>query len=133
MIKQARHSKQDNHPLRIPSRLLAPIGEFLASKLSSLERRRSDLEGEDPFVTGRLDNLASPDAGAAEQFGHARIDAVKRELDRRIIQIRKALSRVKIGQYGMCESCEQMIDTDRLVVYPEATLCVKCEGKREKR
>lgn len=123
---------ESSKTLRIPARLLGPIGDFLASKLKSLERRRSDLEGEDPFVSGRLESLASPDATAAEQYGHATVDALRREFDKRIIQLRKALSRVRLGQYGICEQCNQMIDTDRLIVYPEATLCVKCEIKKEK-
>lgn len=121
------------NPLQIPNKLLSPIGDFLKAQLKRLEKRRSRLEQDDPFADGgRSDNHASPDTEAAEQFGHARIEAMRRELDRRIIQTRKALTRVKIGKYGICESCGKMIDTDRLVIYPEATLCVKCERKKEK-
>jgi DnaK suppressor protein len=75
---------------------------------------------------------ASPDTDAAEQFGHARVSAIKEQLDKKMIQTKKALARVKIGKYGICEDCGKMIDTDRLMIYPEATLCVKCETKREK-
>jgi len=97
------------------------------------KRRRFQIEKEDPFVDGRSENFASPDTTAAEQFGHARIEAVKGELDKKIIQVRKALSRIKIGKYGICENCGEMIDTDRLVIYPETTFCVKCERKKEAR
>ena len=55
-----------------------------------------------------------------------------RQMERGIIQTRKALSRIKIGKYGICEDCGQMIDTDRLMIYPEATLCAKDARKREK-
>lgn len=120
------------NPLQIPSRLLTPIGDFLKAQLRRLEWRRTEIEEDDPFSGGRSDNHASPDTGAAEQFGHARVEAMKRELDRRIVQTRKALTRVKIGKYGICENCGNMIDTDRLVIYPEATFCVKCEAKRER-
>lgn len=119
--------------LRIPVKLLAPIGEFLFGQLKALEKRRRSLDSEDPFISGREDSLASPDTNAAEQFGHARIEAIKRELDKRIIQMRKALARVKVGSYGICEECGEMIDTDRLMVFPEATLCVNCEKKRERK
>ena len=77
-----------------------------------------------------IDN-ASPDTDAAEQFGHARASAIKEQLDRKIIQTKKALSMVKIGKYGICEDCAKMIDTDRLMIYPEATLCASCQKKRE--
>lgn len=119
--------------MRIPTRLLAPIGAFLTNQLQVLERRRAWLDSDDPFITGREDSLASPDTNASEQFGHARIEAVRNQLDKRIIQVRKALARVKVGSYGTCERCGKMIDTDRLMVFPEATLCVICEMKKEKR
>ena len=125
----------DNRPavIRIPAKLLSPIGELLRGQLQSLERRRKGLDSDDPFISGREDSLASPDTNASEQFGHARIEAVKKEIDRRIIQMRKALARIKVGSYGICEECGQMIDTDRLMVFAEATLCVNCEKKKEKR
>jgi len=116
-----------------PANLLAPIGRFLQARLSLLERRKKDVEKEDPFRnTQRLVDNASPDADAAEQFGHARTSAIREQLDKRIIQTRKALTRLKIGKYGICEDCGEMIDTDRLMIYPEATLCAKDAAKREK-
>lgn len=128
----AKELKQKKNPLAIPAKLLAPIGGFLRDRLRRLERRRAEIDEDDPFSSGRSDNHASPDTSAAEQFGHARAEAMKRELDKKIVETRKAIAKVTKGSYGMCESCGKLIDTDRLVVYPEATLCVKCEAKREK-
>lgn len=119
--------------LKFPANLLSPIGEALSVQLKKLELRKSKLENEDPFADGeRTNDNAAIDAEAAEQFGHARVEAIKREIDRKIKQIRQALARIKIGKYGICENCGRMIDTDRLMIYPEATLCVNCEKKREK-
>lgn len=125
-------TKNAINPLRIPAKLLSPVGDFLKAQLRRLEKRKAEIEEDDPFSKGRSENHASPDTSAAEQFGHARVEAMRRELDRRIVQTRKALTMVKVGKYGICESCGKMIDTDRLVIYPEATICVKCEAKREK-
>lgn len=112
--------------IQIPQKLLDPIGAFLKSQLKRLERRKSELEKDDPFQdTSRVTDNAAPDTDAAEQFGHARAQALREEVDRKIIQTRKALSRVKIGKYGTCEVCGEMIDTDRLMAYPEATRCAK--------
>ncbi|MFV1917404.1 MAG: TraR/DksA family transcriptional regulator, partial [Patescibacteria group bacterium] len=80
----------------------------------------------------RVSDNASPDTDAAEQFGHARTTAIREQIDRKIIQTKKALTRVKIGKYGVCEVCGEMIDTDRLMVYPEATLCARDAAKKEK-
>ncbi len=119
--------------IKFPARLLAPIGNFLQLRLKKLKRRKKDIEKEDPFNDlSRVSDNASPDTDAAEQFGHARTSAIKEQLDKKIIQTKKALTRVKIGRYGTCEDCSKMINTDRLVVYPEATLCAECQKKREK-
>ncbi|MFC1625494.1 TraR/DksA family transcriptional regulator [Patescibacteria group bacterium] len=118
---------------RFPRNLLNPVGNFLQEKLKLLERRKKEIAEEDPFAdVSRVTDNASPDTDAAEQFGHARTSAIQKEISRKIVQVRKALTRVKIGKYGICEECGKMIDTDRLMVYPEATLCAKDAAKREK-
>lgn len=118
--------------VKFPSRLLKPVGELLQQRFKMLEKTKKQVEEQDPFkdVSRTLDN-ASPDTDAYEQFGHARSSAIRKELEKKMVQVRKALSRVKIGKYGICEDCSKMIDTDRLIVYPEATLCAKCQEKRE--
>ncbi len=136
-LKNSKDNKMDKKGtksvLRFPANLLSPIGHFLQNNLKILERRKKDIEKEDPFKDfSRVSENASPDTDAAEQFGHARSSAIKKEIDRKIIQTRKALTAVKIGKYGICEDCGKMIDTDRLMVYPEATLCASCQAKREK-
>jgi len=120
--------------ISFPKTVLAPVGGFLSEQLKKLKARRKSIAADDPFRdVGRISDNAAPDADAEEQFGHARTSAIKEELDKKIIQTRKALSRIKIGKYGVCESCGNMIDTDRLAVSPETTLCVKCAKKREKK
>jgi len=119
--------------LTFPSNILKPVGDFLSAQLHILIKRKKDIEKEDPFAdTSRVMDNASPDTDAAEQFGHARTSALKSQLDRQIIQVHKALTRVRIGKYGICEDCGQMIDTERLMAYPQATLCTNCQAKREK-
>lgn len=116
-----------------PASLLKPIGHFLVSTLHVLQKRKKEIEKEDPFKDqDRLIKNASPDADAAEQFGHEKTAAIKTELERKIGQTKKALERLKKGKYGICEDCGKMIDTERLSVYPEATVCTSCQAKREK-
>lgn len=120
-------------PPRFPAGLMAPVANFLKNRISELEKRRKEISKEDPFkdVQRATDN-AAPDIEADEQFGHARTSAMKSLISKRIVQLRKALSRVNIGKYGICEECGQMIDTDRLIAFPEATLCAKDARKRER-
>lgn len=119
--------------ITFPRKLMKPVSSYLMSKLEDLRRKKKSIDQEDPFKdSARVLDNASPDTDAAEQFGHARTSAIKEQLDRKIIQTKKALTRIKLGKYGICEDCTKMIDTDRLMVYPEATLCADCKKKREK-
>ena len=119
--------------ITFPAKGLEPIKHFLAREERRLEKRKKALTKVDPFEdVRRLSDNAAPDADAAEQVGHERASAMKKQIDRKLIQVRKALARIKIGKYGICEKCGKMIDTDRLMVIPEATVCVKCKKKKEK-
>jgi len=98
-----------------------------------LERKKKAITEEDPFIDSRrISDNASPDTDMAEQIGHAKTKALENQINRKLIQIRKALTRIKIGKYGICERCGKMIDTDRLMIMPETTICVKCEKKKER-
>jgi DnaK suppressor protein len=127
-------AKQTNqNRMNYPADILAPVRRVLREQLKTLKKRQREVEETDPFENeSRINDNASPDADAEEQFGHDRYIAIKEQIDRKIIQTRKALARIKVGEYGICEDCGEMIDTDRLMIYPEVTLCIKCEQKAEK-
>ncbi len=126
-------SKKTTKTVKYPTEILKPVEKHLGQKLADLLRRKTNLQKEDPFEdASRLNDNAAVDGDAAEQFGHMRVSALKSTLDRTIIQVRKAMTRIKVGKYGICERCGKFIDTDRLMILPETTLCVDCERKKEK-
>lgn len=49
-----------------------------------------------------------------------------RERDK-LVQIDEALRSIEEGSYGICESCGDEIDKDRLKVMPFAKLCLSCK------
>jgi len=131
-MKKQKPNKKSNI-IMFPMKLLLPVKGFLMDKLKQLQKTKKDVSKEDPFKNDlRLENNASPDSDAEEQFGHARVSAIREELNKKSVQIKKALDRIKKGKYGVCEDCGKMIDTDRLAIFPEATMCISCEKKREK-
>lgn len=131
--KEAKVVEQVRQVVTFPARLIEPIRHFLSREEKRLEKRKKEIDETDPFEDiRRISDNAAPDADAAEQFGHERAKAMREQIDRKLIQIRKALAQIKIGRYGSCEKCGQMIDTDRLMVMPEATFCIKCEKKKTK-
>jgi len=116
-----------------PLKILRPVANFLRQEVLRLETKKKAIAKEDPFTdTNRISDNASPDTDMVEQIGHARAKALEGQINRKLIQIKKALSRIKIGKYGVCEKCGKMIDTDRLMIMPETTVCVVCEKKKEK-
>jgi RNA polymerase-binding transcription factor DksA len=122
-----------DHQVHFPANLLRPVSDFLVLQLKNLKINKNKISSEDPFKDkSRILDNAATDTEAEEQFGHARVIAIKEELNKKSDQIKKALKRVKQGKYGICEDCGKMIDTDRLGAYPEATMCIDCEKKREK-
>lgn len=118
---------------RIPINILKPIEDYLKKQKADTEKKMVSLSKEDPFVdTDRLIDNAAVDTEVKEQVGHQRVEAIKLELSRNLVRIRKALTKIKIGKYGICERCGKMIDTDRLAVMPTAELCLECEKKKER-
>lgn len=117
--------------ITFPARVLAPLRHYLIAQQKRLERRNKVLIKEDPFSdTSRVNDNAASDADAAEISGHDRVEALRSEVERRLITIRKALTKIRVGRYGLCENCRRMIDTDRLRVNPTAEFCIDCEKRR---
>jgi DnaK suppressor protein len=117
----------------IPKAVLRPVRNYLSSMQKRLERRKRRLAKEDPFLdSSRVNDNAASDADAYEISGHDRIEALKQEVDKRLINVRKTLTKIKLGKYGMCENCSNMIDTDRLAANPTAELCMNCMNDKKK-
>ena len=57
--------------------------------------------------------------------------ALREDMEHRLEQLEDALRRLDEGDYGICESCEQPIDPERLEVLPRTTLCIKCARQAE--
>ena len=110
-----------------PLQVLQPIRDYLMTQQVKLLKRKKQLTAEDPFSdTSRVDDNASLDTDAAEISGHDRVSALKWEVDKGLVRVRKTLTRMKLGNYGLCAKCGRMIDTDRLAVDPPVELCVTC-------
>jgi RNA polymerase-binding transcription factor DksA len=125
-------ASKGNTGISFPANVLEPIKNFLTGEKDRLEKQQKQITSDDPFSDpDRVNDNAASDDEAAEQIGHVRASALRVQLDRRLVQVRKALTRIKIGKYAICESCGKMIDTDRLMLMPEATKCASCAKKDE--
>jgi len=57
-----------------------------------------------------------------------------RDRERKLItKIDKALERINIGTFGICEECGCDISEQRLKARPVTTLCIECKEEQEKK
>lgn len=119
--------------MQYPRNVLQSVFEYLKKLEGDLLKRKKSLAKEDPFAdTARLNDNASDDTEAAEQFGHAQSAAMGAETTDALKRVQSAMHRVDDGTYGKCVKCGEMIDTDRLGIDPTADLCMSCAKKAVK-
>lgn len=96
-----------------------------AKVLNQLEKTKKDdltLHAED--LPDEVD-LASSDMNQSMSL---RIRDREREL---VLKIEEALAKIEEGTYGLCEMCEEPIDTKRLEAQPVAEMCIRCKEQEE--
>lgn len=122
----------EENKIKFPRSVLLPLIKYLKGEKTRLKEAKNELKKEDPFIAGNRDNDNSVDSDVAENVEHDRSSAMRRQVTRSIIEIKKTLSRIKLGRYGVCANCGKMIDTDRLSVKPTAEFCMPCEALKER-
>lgn len=115
----------------LPNRFLIPIKVYLEKRLTELKFWQKKIKESDPFSDEQRTKNNSAEEDLEEQVGHFDSEVKASFVKTQIVEFRKALSRMKIGKYGICEKCKKSIDTDRLAVKPETTLCLSCEKNVE--
>jgi DnaK suppressor protein len=119
----------------------APAGDaHFADELAQVVARELDVvrrrlriwalrnEGPATMAAGRVP--AEADRASAELARE--VDLRARELLlRRLRDLELAAARVATGSYGRCEACGQAIPVARLRAFPQAVLCISCQGARE--
>ncbi|KKT29513.1 MAG: hypothetical protein UW41_C0028G0009 [Candidatus Collierbacteria bacterium GW2011_GWC2_44_18] len=124
---------EENKKIKFPISVLRPLISYLKGEKKRLIETKKELKKVDPFIVGNRDDDNSVDSDVAENVEHDRAYAMRSQISRSIISIRKTLTRIKLGKYGICANCGKMIDTDRLAVNPTAEFCMNCETKKEKK
>ncbi len=122
----------------------------MARKLakSTVDRFRKRLEDEKTRLEGLVEEYErelevarltesssdrSPDPGNAEasslKLEYAKELSIEQNTLDLMRKVDHALTRVKTGDYGICENCGAAIPIERLDVLPSSTLCVECAAK----
>ncbi|WP_326644373.1 TraR/DksA family transcriptional regulator [Streptosporangium sp. NBC_01755] len=107
---------------------VATARERLKSMLAELDRSIGVLRG---------DSLAARDRSPAD----AGSELTDSDRDRALLEVAtrhrgsviEALRRMDEGCYGLCADCAMPVPESRLEARPEATRCVQCQSKRDRR
>ena len=94
------------------------LRKALAGDLSLLKELRAQTSGD--VVDAALDSVQDEISSQLAQVE-----------SRELAQIETALQRMREGQYGSCETCENPIPMARLNALPYATMCIKCQREAE--
>jgi RNA polymerase-binding transcription factor DksA len=112
--------------------MLKKVKANLEAEKRKLEEQINYYTSEDPYlVPDRDTNFFDDDI--TENEGHDRTEAIKRELQRRLDEVKIALKRVEDGTYGRCSNCQGFIPKERLEAFPAAALCLDCENRQKKK
>lgn len=115
----------------LPNKFVEPIKAYLEKRLTELKFWQKKIKQSDPFSDEQRTKNNTSEEDLEEQVGHFESEVKASFVKKQIVEFRKALSRIKIGKYGICERCKKTIDTDRLAIRPETTLCMSCEKNAE--
>lgn len=53
--------------------------------------------------------------------------SLEKTLETELVAIHDALDKIKKGKYGICAKCHKPIAQGRLMAYPRASICMKCQ------
>ncbi|MGH9224690.1 MAG: TraR/DksA family transcriptional regulator [Acidimicrobiales bacterium] len=106
---------------------LANIRACLEEERSSLLERLADL-GEGPDGSLAFDqNFADSSQVTAER---ANVEALVGSIRDSLSDVENALAKFDAGTFGLCETCREPINPDRLEAMPEARHCIEHAARR---
>lgn len=126
-------SEKNSNKLSFPMSVLKPLVSYLKGEEKRLTKEKKEFKKQDPFISGNRDMDNSVDSDVAENVEHDLALGSRIQVSKSLIEVRKTLTRIKLGRYGLCARCNKLIDTDRLAVKPTAEYCIDCEKKIESR
>ena len=105
----------------------------LEEMLDGLDRSIAVLRGERPAPEDGPSNVPDPSDAGANLSETERTAAVLHSAQQQRGNIVAALTRVQDGTYGDCVDCGKPVPDGRLEARPDASRCVACQGKHDRR
>jgi DnaK suppressor protein len=98
--------------------------EQIEKNINSVQNEINELHGlelndEGDYASASNENMVDTAIGSQQEI--------------ELMEIEVALAKMKNGQYGICEMCEENIGFQRLKVKPHAKYCIDCREIAEKK
>ena len=121
-----------------PAKTLDKLRRLLGEERETYVRQAHDLAAEAEALAAERE---PGDTQFDEESGEGDTVNVERERDlalsasatQAVEDIDRALHRMDIGTYGVCERCGKKIAVARLEAVPFAALCIECKSREERR
>jgi len=106
----------------------------LQNELAVVHKENEDVAGSRSAGVGADQNYQDHMAdGATDLFDRERDLSLEQNLADLIAQVDEALLRIEKGTYGLCASCREPIDEERLKAVPYANFCLEDKKRQEGR
>lgn len=101
--------------------------EFIDGQKAKLEASLVDLQNKSDVRNEAFESQDSnPEEAAGDVAMQFNDQAESAVLNKKISQIKFALSQIADGSYGRCQNCGSWISQERLEYVPTATKCANC-------
>lgn len=118
--------------------------EFLRKQKEVLKKQKEDLEREllqvaekkksgEKYEPKFIDFGQKEDEGAQEVATYEEYLVLERNLSKMLKETEGSLKKIEKGRYGLCESCKNPIEKERLEAFPTANLCLVCANRPRRR
>jgi len=108
------------------------LKEKLEKEKATLEIELRSFAKEDKNMKGNWETkYPSKERGdkeeeADESQEYENLLSLEYKLELKLKDVNSALEKIDKKKYGKCEKCDKKIEEERLLAYPEAKLCMKC-------
>ena len=115
--------------LDFPSKTIEYLKNLLVKKQKEVEKSLNEVKGDDPANSPALAESSEPGTDSYIADTHTKALVLEDQLKKTGNSIKKALLKIKDGNYGKCEKCGSKIEVSRLMIMPMTQYCLNCSKK----
>lgn len=117
----------------IDDQTMIELRRSLEEHLENLRKEIVELGGNPDSDDAEIDVERGFADSAHSTAERARTLSVMKALRSNLREVNRALTKMDLGTYGVCESCGKPISLERLEALPWAILCIDCKHRGEGR